>query len=271
MNRPTEQAVQPDHPAVHLPTVIAVAALVYALAIALHELGHAAVGQAVGGHPSLISSTDARGDWSGVSRAGFVGIGVAGSLVNWLLAAVGLGLGRSLRRGAGRLFAWLLFAVNGSLAGVYMTVSPLIAFGDWDTVLSRFELHLPLRLLTAAAGALLTAWVVRSAARWLARGLPREGTRAAALRLTRTAWLAGGATAVVAALLSPLGLGWALFIATGSTLGCTWPLMVAGRRAAESTGVGDDPFGVPPSPAWIVAGVVVAAGFILLFGPGIRL
>lgn len=264
MNRPADRFV-------HLPTVIAVAVLVYVLAIALHELGHAAAGLAVGGDPSLVSTTDTRGDWSGVGRAGFAVIGVSGSLVNWLLALAGLALWRRRRSGAGGLFAWLLFTVNGSLAGVYMTVSPLVAFGDWNTVLRRFEPHLPLRLATAAAGALLTAWVVRTAARRLAPGLPPDGGEDFALRLTRTCWLAGGLTAVAAALLSPLGLGWALFVAAGSTFGCTWPLMVSGRTAAAMATRGGEALRVHDSAAWITAGVAAAAVFVLVFGPGIEL
>lgn len=278
---------------IHWPTVVAVAVVVYGTAVMLHELGHVAAGWLGGGAPDFVSSTDTRGDWSAMGRGGFVALGASGSAVNVALAALGLVLLGRLRRhqprGGGYLFAWLLFAVNATLAGVYLTISPLAAFGDWNTVLRRFEPQVPLRLLAAAAGAAMTVWATRTAARALRpliSSLPAERRTTLTLRLVRTCWLAGTAAAVAAALLSPLGLGWALFIATGSTLGCTWPMLLAARRAAEGDragprtddggleqagqGADDGPVElVGAHRGWIAAGVVVAAVFVFVFGPGI--
>jgi hypothetical protein len=242
-----------------------------------------------------------------MGRGGFVALGASGSLVNVVLAALGLALLTRFRRGenppatglsmgarhfsgdswtgASQLFAWLLFAINSSLVGVYMTVSPLADFGDWATVIHRFEPQVPFRLLAAAVGAGLTVWATRTAARTLGHlvdhlAMETDGTKTQ--RLVRVCWLSGGALAVAAALFSPLGLGWALFIAVGSTLGCTWPMMVAARMATEGgkettrDGATRQPAGSAPSlliPAhrgWIAAGLLVGVVFVFVFGPGIH-
>jgi len=300
--------------------------VVFAAAIALHELGHVAAGFLGGGAPSFVSSTDTRGEWGAMGRGGFVALGASGSLVNVVLAAFGLALlarfqhrgnhsaaktytgarhfsGRAaetgarhfsagLGTGASHLFAWLLFAVNASLVGVYLTVSPLADFGDWNTVIHRFEPQLPLRLLLAAVGAGLTVWATRTAARTLAplvAPLPAESRNTRTQTLVRACWLSGGTLAVAAALFSPLGLGWALFIAVGSTLGCTWPITVAARMTTEGKAGAAGKVGArrpqadapreagAPSPlipahrGWIAAGVVAGAVLVFVFGPGIVL
>jgi len=262
---------------IHLPTVVAMAVVVYAATIALHELGHVATGLLAGGDPGFVSTTDTRGDWSALGRTGYVAVGAGGSLVNVLLAALGLALLARRPRPSGRLFAWLLFAVNGSLTGFYLLVSPLAGFGDWDTVASRFAPSWPLRLGLAAAGAALTVWVTQAAGKRLApfvAMLPSGERETGSLALARTCWLTGGALAVAAALWSPLGLGWALLVALGSTLGCTWPLMPAARLAARQATEPANQGGrilVPMNHTWIVAGTLVAALFIFVLGPGLEL
>jgi len=62
-----------------LTTAIAIAWIVYATAIALHEAGHYVAGLLVGGTPTLLSTTDLRGSWAGVTAAGLVASGASGS------------------------------------------------------------------------------------------------------------------------------------------------------------------------------------------------
>lgn len=258
-------------------TVVAIACVVYASAIALHELAHALTGLAVGGQPTLISSTDVRGNWENVGQLGFMALGMSGSAVNWLLAVLGIiWIQRARPRSSARFFPWLLLAVNGFIPSVYMVASPLLGFGDWMTILSRFQHQLILRVFIAIVGINVAfAWFAL-VSRWLTRivaGVPEGRRIPLARRLTLTSWLTGGVLAVAAALLSPLGLPRALLIAAGSTLGTTF-LILPAARLAESARRRVAPTiwdGVGPGLVWTPVGTLLAAVFIFFLGRGIQL
>jgi len=252
-----------------LATAIAIAWIVYAVAVVLHEAAHYVAGLLVGGTPTLLSTTDLRGTWAGVSAAGMVAIGASGSAVNVVLAAAGWLLARSRPRSAAlRWLAWLLVAVNGFLVGLYMIVSPALDFGDWNTILRSFPWHTALRVVFVAIGVVATLRCFRLVRRLAAGAVPGLAAGWGA-PLVRIAWLAAGTLAVAAALLSPLGWRWAIPLSIGSTLGTTWPMLIAARAAAREAAP-DDGATLRASPAWIAAGCVTAAVFVFVFGPGVR-
>jgi hypothetical protein len=197
--------------------------------------------------------------------------------MNWLLAVLGIiWIQRARPTSSARFFPWLLLAVNGFIPSVYMVASPLVGFGDWMTILSRFEHQLLLRIFIVIIGINVTfAWFAL-VSRWLTRivaGVPEGGRIPLARRLTLTAWLTGGALAIAAALLSPLGFPWALLIAAGSSLGTTF-LMLPAARLADPGGRRVAPTawdGVGPSILWIFTGTALAAIFVFVLGPGIEL
>jgi len=264
-----------ESPELDLLTVAAAAALVYATALVLREGVHALTGHLVGGEPTLVSSTDSRGDWSGLGELQVLLVGVSGSAMNWALALLGwLGF----RRGVGRptvatLVAWLVFAVNAWIPTFYLVVSPALGFGDWATIVAEFPNRGPLRASLTVTGVFIAGllWkeTVPSLARLVGNGA-RSDRVARARRIVRGAWATGGAVAVCASLLSPLALSWAVPIAVGSTLGTTWPLLPASARVGEHP-VPGAPLRVPRSLPVIVAGALAALLLVGLFGPGIRL
>lgn len=261
----------------HLPTLIAIAILVFAPAILLHELAHAGIAQLVGGDPTLVSSTDMRAELSAVGRWGILAIGASGSAANWLLAGVGLLGLRYGRTSAARWSAWLVTAVNGFLPAWYLAASPLIGFGDWMTVIRRFEPQAALRVGATLLGLGLT-WVWWRLATSTLTELAVDSASSASAQTpslearTRLAWMTGGGLAVLAATLSPLGLGWALPIAAGSTLGTTWPMMPAAREAASRIArSGRSPAPVAASRGVVIAGALAGVLFVVFVGRGIPL
>lgn len=90
-------------------------------------------------------------------------------------------------------------------------------------------------------------------------------------RLVALSWAAGGALAVAAALRSPLGPGWAVPVAIGSTLGATLPMLPAAERGERALGDGAAELAVTRPGVWLVAGVVAGALFVGVFGPGVSL
>lgn len=272
---PTPGKGRIDRASLHLPTVAAVGVLVFAVALITHELAHAIVAYALGGGPALISSTDTRGDWSGLSANDILLVGVSGSAVNAVLAGVGWLV---FRRGVGKpttgtALAWLTFAVNAWIPTTYLVVSPAFGFGDWATIIAEFPNRGPLRASLAVTGlfvaGLLWKGTVATLARLVGNG-PKESRRLQASRLVRTAWLAGGAVAVAASLLSPLDLTWAVPIAAGSTLGTTWPILAAADRVAEHP-VPGSPLDLRRSISVLLGGALAGLVLVLVFGPGIRL
>lgn len=259
---------------VDLPTMVAAGVLVYATALMAHESAHALVGHALGGTPTLISSTDARGDWSGLGPPQMLLVGASGSVVNGLLVLVGWLL---VRRGAGRPTAWtavgwLAFAVNAWIPTTYLVVSPAFGFGDWMTVIRQFPNQGPLRASLAVTGLFVAGLVWKETVPALARGVgggagPDRIRRAR--RLTRVAWASGGAVAVLAALFSPLEPTWAIPAAVGSTFGTTWPILPAAGRVGEHP-VPGSPLDVSRSWGLLVLGGLAGLAFVAVFGPGIR-
>lgn len=265
-------------PTVHVATVIGMALVTFALAIGLHELGHAAAAWSVGGDPAIVSSTDMRGDLSALDRWGYLWTGAAGSLVNWVLAGLGLRSALRAKRNETRVAAWIFAAVNGLIPSVYMVASPLMGFGDWATVISQFENRWLVRLAVGAIGVGLAAWWVRRVGPLLERhlaALPRADREAAAITLTRTVWLAGGGLGLAAALSSPLGPLWAIPIGVGSTIGTTWPLLPMGRVAGGRALAAPEPHAatvlVPRSSWWVLVGGGAGLAFAWFFGRGIPL
>lgn len=259
-------------------TVAAIAVTVYATSTILHELGHAVASLAVGGDPTLVTSTDVRIDLSAVSSVGYLTIGLAGSAVNWSLAGLGLGLlaAGSRRAASGRFFAWLLLAVNGFIPSVYMVISPVFGIGDWNTMLGQLPADPVWRGMVALVGAGLAFWWVGVAAGRLRDVLPGLGTGSRselARRMVAASWAAGGAVGIAAGALSPIDTGWGLLIGAGSTLGTTWPLFPTLDRARStlSEGSAGPAPGIERSPAWLVVGVVTGGVFVLVFGPGLRI
>lgn len=258
-----------------LPTVIATGVLVYAVALVAHEGAHALVGWMAGGTPTLVSSTDTRGDWSGLGEMAMVAIGVSGSLANAALALLGWLV---FRRGVGApttttAVGWLVFAVNAWIPTSYLAVSPLFAFGDWATIVSIFPNQGPLRASLTVTGLFLAGllWkeTVPSLARVVGGGSAADRSRRAS-RLVRTAWVSGGVAALLAALSSPLGLTWAVPVAVGSTLGTTWPLLAAASKVDEHP-VPGPPLRLARSPRLIVAGILAGLVLVAVLGPGVRL
>lgn len=251
--------------------------MVYALALIGHELAHASAGLALGGRPTLVSATDAMGDWSGLGQTDVLLVGISGSVANGIMALVSWLLFR--RSVAGRspstmaLVAWIAFAVNAWIPVSYLVVSPALGFGDWATIIDQYPNRGPLRASLSVTGLFIAGLVWKetgpSLARLVGNGSSADRT-ARAVRIVRAAWLTGGGVAVLAALFSPLHPPWAIGIAVGSTFGTTWPLLPAAGTVTE-TPVPGSPLTVPRS--WLVVALGLTAGGVLVgvFGPGLRL
>lgn len=264
------------------PTVVAMGILVYASALIAHGGARVLAGGVAGGAPPVVPSSDTGGhwvglggDWAGLGEVATVAVGVSGSLANAALALVGWLV---FRRGVGApttttALGWLVFAVNAWIPASYLVVSPLFAFGDWAAIVSVFPNQGPLRASLTVTGLFVAGLVWKETVPSLARavgGGAAPDRRARASRIVRTAWLSGGLVALLASLLSPVGVAWAVPIALASTLGTTWPLLLSAGKVGEHP-VPGAPLRLRRSSWLIAAGALAGLALVAVLGPGARL
>ncbi len=266
-------------PAFHLPTLIAIALVAYALTNIAHEgLGHGGLCVAMGGEPRTLNAVYFDCGEEGLSNAASRWISAGGTLVNLALAALtGLVLGaRIVRAPTGRFFLWLFLTLNLLQGTGYWMFSGLGGIGDWQAVIAGRPHYVLWRIgLTFAgvAGYCVSIWIaLRTLAPFLGATDPERLARAH--RLTILPYLAGGVLYVTAGLLNPESPWLVLISAAAASFGGASALawmsqLLRDRRrfppAAQAA------IGIEKSWPWLVAGVLVAVIFVGVLGPGIAL
>ena len=262
---------------VDLPTVLAISALAYVLANIVHEgLGHGGTCVLVGAHPTVLNAIFFEYDEQAATIGQQKWISAGGSIANVVVGLPVLGLLRRRRLPASlRYFLWLFAAVNLLTAFGYLLYSGIGGIGDWAHVVEGLGSPWLLRGGMALVGAVLYFVV---APRLLMPSLdPFLGidpaVRAARGRmLGLIPYLAGGVSLVVAGILNPYGLRVVLISAVAAAFGGTSLLAwYPGIPRTPAAGPPAMPLGIERSWAWIAAGAIVLAFFVVVLGPGLRL
>ena len=270
--------VDPERPRHDPLTVVAIALLAYVIGDVLHEaVGHGGACLLVGGRPLVLSTVHLECDSHAAGAWGERFIAAGGTLVNLCAGAlVALVVRRRAASSSGAVawFLWLLMAVNLLSGTGYFLFSGIGGIGDWAAFVRGLGPAWVTRLgLTLLGGG--TYWlVVLRAVRALDPFLSGEGDERvrSATRMTLPAYLAGGILSCIAGLFNPVGMVLVAISAAaasfGGTSGLAWmPQLLHGPRAAAPGGT---LLLVSRSWGWIVLGVVAAAVFVLVLGPGVR-
>ncbi|MBD0372472.1 MAG: hypothetical protein ICV60_16630 [Pyrinomonadaceae bacterium] len=258
-------------------TVIAIAVIAYAGANVSHEiLGHCSVAALLGTRCKLLSSTNIPliKDITEIPAWKYNIILVAGSAANWTVGLVCFGLLRALRTTTAlRYFLWLSMCVNLFLASTYMTVAPIIKYGDAYFLVSNLPGQLFWRSVLVLTGAGILWLSFRLCRKELRRliGFGGRAARRVAWELVVPAYLAGGVVVVTSGLFSQLDFKWTQLQAAGGTFGLTVWLLLLPMVIPEAPEQAEHPFVLPRITGWIVAGALVALIFIGILGPGIPL
>ena len=280
---PENAAATPSGAALHLPTVIAIALVAYALTNVAHEgLGHGGMCVAVGGEPRVLNAVYFDCGEDGLSPAASRWISAGGTLVNLVFAGLtalvlGVGAGGAIRAASGRYFLWLFLSLNLMQAFGYWMFSGIGGIGDWNAVVAGSPHYLFWRIALAVVGTAAYMFVaVPIALRGLERflGAAEPPRRARALRLTLPAYLAGGALYVAAGLLNPESPMLVLISAAAASFGgasaLAWMTQLL-RDRQRFPPSGEPAEGIARSWPWLVAAGLVAAIFIGVLGPGVVL
>lgn len=243
-------------------TVIAIALVAYATSNVLHEaVGHGVACVAVGGKPIMLSSLHFECGDEAISVLARRAVAAAGTIVNFIAAAVGLFFFKTTRKPHAAYFWWLFMTLNFLMGAGYFLFSGIGNIGDWAAVAAGTMSPVIWRPVMALFGGGLYFLLAR-----------RSGQLLGDLSMTRPrlltvpAYIAGGVLYCVSGLFNPVG---PILIAIsaaaasfGGASGLLWLTKFTPATAGSVT--------LERSYAWVIAGCVVAAGFVLILGPGIR-
>lgn len=258
-------------------TVSAVAIVVYALAVLLHEgVGHGGACLLVHGVPLELTSMkfDCSLPVGATTPERIVAAGgTIATLTGGLLALALYQITKTpplIRYGL-----WLFAAVNIMHGTGYFLFSGVGNVGDWADVINGAEPVWVWRGVLAALGFASYLWstifLFRQLDPFLGKARPRRYEHA--LRLAARPYLVGGALDLIAGVVYAGGLGLVLISAVaasfGGTSGLAWgPQMLRGARTPSSL-LEEPVIIVPRSGTAIVLGAVAAAAFIWVLGRGI--
>lgn len=266
--------------ALHLPTLIAIAVVAYALTNVAHEgLGHGGMCVAMGGEPRVLNAVYFDCGRGSVTDAGSRWISAGGTLTNLAFAALTALLlrARLVPAATGRYFLWLFLTLNLLQAFGYWMFSGLGGIGDWNAVVAGWPHYVLWRVALAVVGTAAYLFIaipiaLRGMERFLGAAEPPRLARAR--RLTLPAYLAGGALYVTAGLLNPESPMLVLISAAAASFGgasaLAWmtQLLRNRERFPPASAPAD---GIARSWPWLATAVLVAAIFIGVLGPGIAL
>jgi hypothetical protein len=258
-------------------TLIAIAVLAYAIADVAHEgVGHGGACLLVGCKPHLLTTMQFDGDASQLPPSASRIIAAGGSIVNLLLAGIGALLLRraSIDRPRTWLFLWLLTSVSLFQATGYLLFSGVGNVGDWVVVTEGLPGGIAWKFGLIAIGGLSYWLAVRWSMRRLGVHLREQSPSRAreAYRYTLTVYLTGAVLAIVAGMFDPLAQAIILIsgvaASMGGTSGLAWgPQLLRDPKFAPTL----QPLAVLQRDwRWIVLGLVTAAVFVLVLGPGLR-
>jgi hypothetical protein len=257
--------------------VVAVAAasvLAVGLGMMGHECAHVLAGTLAGGSPTLVTSTEVLGDFAALTPAGFILLGVSGSVLNLLLAMLGWwAFTRGPATAQLQLSAWLCFAVNGLLLTTKMMVEPIAGFGDWMTILRQFPDPALSRALVACLGTAGVAFMIRRSGPGLAKLVPAgdaPSRRREARRLLLIAAAASAALVLGGSVRSPTGLSRGVPLALGAGLSPFVPMLFTVRLVPRFPPPLPNGRNSSPTP-WLLASAGVTFLMWFVFGPGVRL
>ncbi|HJT15994.1 MAG TPA: hypothetical protein VJ853_01325 [Thermoanaerobaculia bacterium] len=255
-------------------TITAIALVAYAASNILHEaVGHGGACLVSGGKPEVLSSVHFECGEDAMSPLGSRMVSAAGTIANFIAAAIGLALFRAtdpMRKPHAAYFLWLFTTVNLLMGAGYFLFSGAGNIGDWAAVANGTMSPLIWRPAMTVFGVALYFLFARQCGRWLGAIVGNDHLAMKRARLlTVPAYIAGGVLFCVSGLFNPVG---PILIAVsaaaasfGGASGLLW-LVQFTRNSKRST----EPAELERNDAWIVAGCVASIFFVAILGPGIR-
>jgi hypothetical protein len=263
---PPREATKPDPL-----TIAAIAIVASVIADLIHEgLGHGGMCVATGGRPLVLSTVHF--ECSGDTRL----VAAGGTLANLIAGTLSFGAVRAVKQSAPwRYFFWLLMTLNLFQVGGYFLFSGIGNIGDWAAVVAGWEPAWAWRLGLAALGIvtyffLFVPLSLRELRPFLGKDVKIRVRRAR--QFTLVPYLTIGLLSCAAGALNPVGPLLILISAAAASFGGNsglawmWNLLYGPRIPSSEFQMPE----IERSRGWIIAAVVLAIGFIMGLGPGVR-
>jgi hypothetical protein len=260
------EANKPD-----LLTIAAIAIVATVIVDFIHEgLGHGGMCVAMGGRPLVLSTVHF--ECSADTRL----VAAGGTLANLIFGALSWVAMRAVTRSAPwRYFFWLLMMLNLFGAGGYFLFSGIGNIGDWAAVVAGWQPAWTWRVGLAALGIgtyflLFVPLSLRELRPFLGKDAKIRVRRAR--QLTLVPYLTGGVLSCAAGALNPVGPLLILISAAAASFGGNsglawmWTLLYGPRFPSSEFQMPE----IGRNWGWIIAAVVLAIGFIMGLGPGVR-
>ena len=260
------EATKPD-----LLTIAAIAIVASVIADFIHEgLGHGVMCVATAGRPLVLSTVHF--ECSGDTRL----VAAGGTLANLIAGTLSFGAVRAVKQSAPwRYFFWLLMTLNLFHVGGYFLFSGIGNIGDWAAVVAGWEPAWAWRVGLAALGIvtyffLFVPLSLRELRPFLGKDVKIRVRRAR--QLTLVPYLTVGVLSCAAGALNPVGPLLILISAAAASFGGNsglawmWTLLYGPRIPSSKLQMPE----IERSRGWIIAAVVLAIGFIMGLGPGVR-
>ena len=265
---------------VHIPTLIAISVLAWALVNIMHEIvGHAGAAIVVGIAVKAVSTSTAyiKVDWAQFAAEHgsnplrlIVAGGTIVNLVTGALALLALQW-KKVTNTAMRYFLWLFATFSMIIVAMNMFTCPLLGFGDWTEFLSTLEQKHIWKILIIGTGlVLMVAGYVLSLRLWMPR---MKGHRLTLLGITAIPVVTMIAVQTLSLVKSPFTtlppqtnhLLASVFAYIHFALWAMVVNLIPGPRSSDTV----EAIWLPRSNAWLALGLVVFVFFVLVLGPGI--
>lgn len=260
------EATRPD-----LLTIAAIAIVATVIGDFIHEgLGHGGMCVATGGQPLVLSTMHF--ECSVDTRL----VAAGGTLANLIFGTLSWVAMRAIKQSATwRYFFWLLMTLNLFGVGGYFLFSGIGNIGDWAAVVAGWQPAWAWRVGVAGLGIvtyffLFVPLSLRELRPFLGKDAKIRVRRAR--RLTVVPYLTGGVLSCAAGALNPVGPLLILVSAAASSFGGNsgmawmWTLLYGPRFLSSEFQMPE----IERRCGWIIAAVLLAIGFIIGLGPGVR-
>ena len=258
-------------------TLIAISALAYILAVALHEhLGHATACVLLGGHVKEFGAFYVNCGGDGLSVLDKRLVALAGPFISLITGFVCFQLLTPAARPRIFYFLWLLGSLGLMTATGYMLFSGVAGIGDLGTTgdgaLQGVQPEWLWRVALAVLGGVCYLWVVKYMVRRLEPRLNATGRDRihCAKRVTLISYLTGAVVYLVIGLFNPHGIVIVLTSALASSMGGTSGLVwMDSKLNAKGDAAGPGLY-FSRSWRWVAIALVVTLVYGAVLGPTLR-
>jgi len=243
--------------------------LAYAASMMTHEaLGHGVYCLAAGGHNTGLSA------WAEGCNLHPAGIEAAGPGLQFAAGLLGWRVLRLLSPDAAKLryFFWLYMVFDLFISSGYVAFSGITNFGDAAVIVAGFRPHIVWRGVLFLLGAATYYLSMRATALELGRFAGADRGRRRLFRLVWVPYVAVGVFACCAAALNrTMPSSTVIGLAAASSLGAGLGMFrLPAMQPRVAIGAPETSVYLSWSATWVLAAVVVVAGFLIFIGPGLQ-